>query len=136
MARRTDEADEREALELPRRVSGGDVGTETLDRLERAVDDLAIRYPVTGPAQLIHQVRRYLSYSSDLLDWSVRKTLDEHRRLIVVSAWLSLLAGTVHIDLKQPAAANAGYSLPRASPVMPTNPRSRHGCWRPGPGAR
>ncbi|MFD2419509.1 hypothetical protein [Amycolatopsis pigmentata] len=34
-----------------------------------------------------------------------RKTLAEHRRLVVVGGWLSLLAATVHIDLNQHAAA-------------------------------
>jgi tetratricopeptide (TPR) repeat protein len=42
-----------------------------------------------------------------LFDASTRKTLAEHQRLIVVGAWLSLLAGTLHIDLKQHHAATA-----------------------------
>ncbi|GIH13076.1 hypothetical protein [Rugosimonospora africana] len=107
MAPVDDEADEIEALELVRRVAASDVGGETVGRLEHVVDDLAMRYSVTPPAQLMVRVRRYLAYSSDLLDHAVRKTLDEHRRLVVVSAWLSLLAATLHIDLKQPAMADA-----------------------------
>jgi transcriptional regulator with XRE-family HTH domain len=102
-----DEAAEIEALELSRRVAASDVGAETVGRLEWAVDDLATRYSVTPPGQLMTLVRQYLTYSSGLLDHSVRKTLDEHHRLVVTSAWLSLLAATLHIDLKQPAAAEA-----------------------------
>lgn len=101
------DSDEIEALELARRVSASDVGVETMGRLEWAVDDLATRYSVTPPAELLGRARRYLAYSTRLLDPGVRKTLAENRRLVVVSAWLSLLAATLHIDLKQPAAAAA-----------------------------
>ena len=34
-------------------------------------------------------------------------TLGERKRLVVVGAWLSLLAATAHIDLNQSAAATA-----------------------------
>ncbi|HEY4377294.1 MAG TPA: helix-turn-helix transcriptional regulator [Acidimicrobiales bacterium] len=102
-----DDLDEIEALELARRIAASDVGEETVRRLEGMVDELATRYSATPPAQLLRRVRRYLTYSSHLLDHSVRKTLDEHRRLVVVSAWLSMLAATLHIDLKQSAVAEA-----------------------------
>src|SRR5262249_38623426 len=83
-----------------------DVGTETISRLEQVVDDLATRYSITPPSELLGRTRRYLSYASNLLEPTTRKTLGEHQRLIVVSAWLSLFAATLHIDLKQHAAAN------------------------------
>ncbi|MFI6031383.1 helix-turn-helix domain-containing protein [Amycolatopsis magusensis] len=97
--------DETAALELIRRVNASDVGDETLTRLEAVVDDLAIAYSVTPPAELLVRVRQYLTYVMGLMD--ARKTLAEHRRLLVIGGWLSLLAATVHIDLKQPAAATA-----------------------------
>jgi transcriptional regulator with XRE-family HTH domain len=97
--------DEQDALELARRVSASDVGHETLDRLEAVVDELAIAYPKTPPADLLERTRRHLHYVSRLLD--ARKTLAEHRRLLVVGGWLSLLGATVHIDLNQPEAATA-----------------------------
>lgn len=97
--------DEQDALELARRVAASDVGTETLARLEQAVDDLATSYPVTPPTALIGRLRRQLAYVGTLLD--ARKTLDEQRRLLVVGGWLSLLAATVHIDLDQGEAATA-----------------------------
>src|SRR5256886_2030108 len=96
---------ELEALELTRMVTATDLGEETLARLEAAFDDLAISYPIAPPLELLPQVRRYLSYATGLLN--ARKTLDEHRRLLVLAGWLSLLAATLHIDLRQTAAGRA-----------------------------
>ncbi|WP_431931686.1 helix-turn-helix domain-containing protein [Nonomuraea jabiensis] len=96
--------DEIDAMELARRAGASDVGRETLERLELAVDDLASAYPRTPPAQLLGRVKRHLEYVVRLLDG--RKTLTEHRRLLVAGGWLSLLAATCHIDLRQyPVAA-------------------------------
>lgn len=95
--------DEIEALELVRRVAASDVGAETLERLEAAVDNLAMAYPVTAPAELLSRVRQHLTYVSQLFD--AKKTLHEHRRLLTVGGWLSLLASTCHIDLRQFQAA-------------------------------
>ncbi len=99
------EGDEQEALELARRVSASDVGTETLTRLEAIVDELAVAYTKTPPALLLERIRQHLHYVGRLLD--ARMTLAEHRRLLVIGGWLSLLAATVHIDLKQQPAATA-----------------------------
>lgn len=101
----TDSDEELEALELVQGVSASDIGGDTLSRLERVVDELAMQYSVTPPADLLGRTRRYLSYVVRLID--ARKTLDEHRRLLVVGAWLSLLAATLHIDLEQRPAAGA-----------------------------
>lgn len=97
--------DEIEALELARRVSASDVGAETIQRLEWTVDELATAYHRTHPAELLERVRRHIAYAAGLLD--ARKTLAEHRRLLVVNGWLSLLGATCHIDLDQRAAATA-----------------------------
>jgi transcriptional regulator with XRE-family HTH domain len=96
---------EHDALELARRVAASDVSAETLDRLENMVDELAVKYPVTPPQELIGSVRRHVSYVMRLLD--ARKTLDEHRRLLIVGGWLSLIAATLNIDLEQRSAANS-----------------------------
>ncbi|MFI6496424.1 hypothetical protein [Nonomuraea typhae] len=96
--------DEINAIELARRAAASDVGRETTDRLELAVDDLASDYPRTPPGQLLGRVRRHLEYVGRLLDG--KKTLAEYRRLLVAGGWLSLLGATCHIDLRQfPAAA-------------------------------
>lgn len=97
--------DEQDALELARRVAASDVGDETLTRLEAVVDELAIAYPKTPPVLLLERLRKHLRYVRRLLD--AHKTLAEHRRLLVIGGWLSLLAATVHIDLEQQAAATA-----------------------------
>lgn len=97
--------DETGAWELARRVQASDVGAATLDRLERAFDELATSYPNTPPQELLKRVRRHSSYVTSLLDG--KKTLAEHRRLLVVGSWLSLLGATLHIDLEQDHAATA-----------------------------
>ncbi|MEV0382903.1 helix-turn-helix transcriptional regulator [Nonomuraea sp. NPDC050643] len=97
--------DEIAAMELARRAAASDVGGETLQRLELAADDLASAYPSTPPAQLLGRVRRHLEYVTRLMDG--RKTIAEHRRLLVVGGWLSLLGATCHIDLRQHVLAAA-----------------------------
>ncbi len=99
------DGDEHDALELARRVAASDVSAETLGRLENMVDELAVMYPKTPPQELLDSVRRHISYVMRLID--ARKTLDEHRRLLIVGGWLSLIAATLYIDLEQRAAANS-----------------------------
>ncbi|GHH77897.1 hypothetical protein GCM10018793_27100 [Streptomyces sulfonofaciens] len=97
--------DETDAWELTRRVQSSDVGPATLERLEMAFDALAVAYPRTSPEVLLQQVRKHAGYVAKLLDG--RKTLSEHRRLLVLGGWLSLLGATVHIDMNQNSAATA-----------------------------
>jgi tetratricopeptide (TPR) repeat protein len=97
--------DELAAFELIRRAAASDVGSATLTALEAVVDELAVAYPGTPPAELLGQVRSYLAYVAALMD--ARSTLAEQRRLLVVGGWLSLLASTCHIDLGQDVAAGA-----------------------------
>jgi transcriptional regulator with XRE-family HTH domain len=99
------EGDELEALELARRVCTSDVGDETLTRLELVVDELATAYPKTPPAALLQRIRQHLGYVNHLLN--AHKTLSEHRRLLVIGGWLSLLGATLHTDLTQHKAAAA-----------------------------
>jgi transcriptional regulator with XRE-family HTH domain len=98
-------ADEIAALDLGRLAEASEVGTGTVERLELAVDELATAYPGTPPAELLGRVRAYLGYLDRLLD--ARTTLAEHRRLLVVGGWLSLLAATTLIDLHRDHAAAA-----------------------------
>ncbi|MFJ9521058.1 helix-turn-helix transcriptional regulator [Kitasatospora sp. NPDC101801] len=97
--------DELEALDLARRVAASDVGNETLSRLEQVFDEMARQYPSSPPQDLLERVRKYFSYVAGLVD--AKKTLAEHRRLLVVGGWFSLLGATLHIDLDQPDAATA-----------------------------
>lgn len=99
------DTDELEALELARRVQASDVGPDTLHRLEIAFDELARQYPRKPPQALLNRVRKHSAYVAHLLD--AKKTLGEHRRLLMVGGWLSLLGATLHIDLEQERAASA-----------------------------
>nr|BFE57672.1 hypothetical protein GCM10020063_021980 [Dactylosporangium thailandense] len=105
---------ELEAIELARRVEASDVSDGTLTRLEQAADRMAMSYAATPPADLVPQVRRYLGYVTGLVD--ARMTIDAHRRLLVVGGWLSLLAATLHIDLRQRPAAESRRPPRRAAP--------------------
>jgi hypothetical protein len=53
----------------------------------------------------LDHVRKNSAYVAHLLN--AKKTLSEHRRLLVTGAWFSLLGATLHIDLKQEGAATA-----------------------------
>jgi transcriptional regulator with XRE-family HTH domain len=97
--------DEIAALELARRIEASDVGSGTVERLELIVDDLAVAYPATRPAELLTRIRTHLGYVGSLLD--ARATLNQHRRLLVTGGWLSLLAATCLIDLHSNHAAEA-----------------------------
>jgi hypothetical protein len=100
-----------DALELARRVAATDLASETLDRLEAAIDDLAVSYATTPPEQLLPRVRQHMAYVARLLDG--RKTMDQFRRLLVAGGWLALLAATVHIDLRQRRASDANLATAR-----------------------
>lgn len=103
--------DEMEALELSRRAAASDMSPETLERLELAVDDLAVAYATVPPEELLPRIRRHLAYVGDLLDG--RKTLAQHRRLLVTGGWLALLAATVDIDLRRRAGGEAYLTTAR-----------------------
>ncbi|WP_433680694.1 XRE family transcriptional regulator [Nocardia sp. CA-119907] len=102
---------ERAGAEWIRRVAASDVGGDTLDRLELAVDDLASAYSTNPPGELLDDIRRHLGYAARLMDG--KKTLIQHRRLLVAAGWLSLLAGTCHIDLGELSAAAARLRVAR-----------------------
>jgi hypothetical protein len=99
------DAPENEAVEPARRVAASDVGAETLNRLEHGADTLAMAYATTPPELLLPRVRRHLDYVMSLID--ARKTLAQHRRILVIGGWLALLRATLHIDLRQGTAADA-----------------------------
>ncbi|WP_328402352.1 helix-turn-helix domain-containing protein [Nocardia sp. NBC_00403] len=96
---------ERAAAEWIQRAAASDIGGDTLDRLDQAVDDLAAAYPTTPPSELLVRIRQHLGCAGRLMD--SRKTLTQHRRLLVTVGWLSLLASTCHIDLGELQAAAA-----------------------------
>jgi transcriptional regulator with XRE-family HTH domain len=100
-----DTDDEIAALDLARRITASDVSNETLDRLDRAADELAVAYTSVPPAALLPRARKHLGYVRKLLD--ERATLAQHRQLLVTGGWLSLITATLHIDLRNRHAADA-----------------------------
>jgi hypothetical protein len=118
-------SDEIAALELGRRASATDVGGTTLTGLRMAFDELAVAYPSTPPAMLLVRLREYLAYTTDLLQG--RMTLAEHRELLVLSGWLSLLAATCHIDLGQRGPANTRRAV--AAQLAAETGHSELGAW-------
>jgi len=92
-------------VDLARLVTASDVGAATVERVEHAVDDLAVAYPGTTPSVLLARTRAHLGYVTALLER--RCTLAEHGRLLIAAGWLSLLAATSLIDLHRRAAALA-----------------------------
>jgi transcriptional regulator with XRE-family HTH domain len=118
---------ELEAVELARRVEASDVGDGTLARLEQAADDMAMSYASTPPAQLLPRVRRHLHYVTELAD--ARMTVDGRRRLLVAGGWLALLAATLHIDLRQRAAAEAWLTTAEEMASHAGHDEIRAWCW-------
>src|SRR5258708_6490377 len=97
--------DETEAIALARRCTASDAGETAVTLLEQAADDLAIAYASASPADLLARTRSHLECAADLLGG--RMTLAEHRRLLVTSGWLSLIAATSLTDLRRYPAALA-----------------------------
>jgi tetratricopeptide (TPR) repeat protein/transcriptional regulator with XRE-family HTH domain len=94
-----------EALELSRHVAASDVSTGTLESIDRAVDRFCRDYPSTPPDLLAAKVQRYLRYVRRLLDG--KKTLTQHRQLLVAGGWLAVLLACLHFDLGDREAAEA-----------------------------
>ncbi|WP_301127693.1 helix-turn-helix domain-containing protein [Streptomyces cacaoi] len=94
-----------DALELSRLAQASDVGGGVLDELDERFDELATRYQTVPPEALLAEVRRHCAYVGEL--WDKRATLAERRRLHALGGWLSLLAATLHVDLRSPGPARS-----------------------------
>ncbi|MGH8905050.1 MAG: helix-turn-helix domain-containing protein [Egibacteraceae bacterium] len=94
-----------EALEVARRAEMSDLGTGTLESLDRAVDRLCRDYPSTPPLELLFKVRRQFNYVNELLEG--KATLDQHRHLLVAGGWLSVLLACLQFDVGAREAAEA-----------------------------
>src|SRR5215212_1497791 len=94
-----------EAMELARRAEACDVGPETLDGIERAVERLGRAASARPPAALIPAVRSRRRYVERLL--AGRLTLGRRRRLLVAAGRLSLELARAGQDLAPPASVAA-----------------------------
>jgi transcriptional regulator with XRE-family HTH domain len=100
-----------EAMELARRVEACDVGPETLDGIERAVERLGRAASATPPEALIPAVRSRRRYVERLL--AGRLTLGRRRRLLVAAGRLSLELARLHFEAGEREAAEANRDAAR-----------------------
>jgi len=82
--------------DLMRQIHRTNVGRETIESLHVITEQLCCEY-VSWPADLRADAHRQLEYVNQLLSGSI--TLAEHRELLVIAGWLSLLIGCVNYDL-------------------------------------
>ncbi|MBL7502452.1 helix-turn-helix transcriptional regulator [Frankia sp. CNm7] len=119
--------DPEEAEELARRVAASDVGDSTLTSLESGFDDLACQYQFEPPSLLLLEINRVLDHVAGLMD--SRKKLHEHRRLLLVGGWTSLLGATVLIDLERDRAASTYLSTALSLAEQAENPEIIAWCY-------
>lgn len=115
------------AAELVDRAQSSDVCVETLDLIESEVDDAATSYATTPPTALLPLVRQRLAVCRRLMD--ARSTLAQQRRLYVAAGWLSLLAATLHVDLRQGEAAGARLATAETLAAQAGHAEITAWCW-------
>lgn len=88
-----------------RRVERAEPDPGTLDALHAEAERLCCRYSTMAPSALRQEAEQHLRCVRRLRDG--RKTSSQHRELLVIAGWLSLLVGCLHNDMgkRQPAAA-------------------------------
>lgn len=109
------EAEMFDTLELARLAEMSDIGARTIEALEQATDLLCRAYPTTPAATLRDRTKRRRKQVVELL--GRRTSLDQHRELLVIAAWMAALLGCVHYDLGEreeaEAARQAAYQWAR-----------------------
>lgn len=99
--------------DLLRRIHQTRVGSETIDQLQVVTEQLCCEYVSRPASHLRADAHQQLEYVERLLAGPT--TLAEHRELLVVAGWLSLLTGCVNYDLglvrDAEAARAAAYQL-------------------------
>lgn len=99
------DADPFEPLEIVRHVERSELGPHTVEVLHATAERLCCGYSSMRPQALLGETEQQLCYVRGLLDG--RKTLSQHRELLVVAGWLSLLLGCLHNDMGNRAPAEA-----------------------------
>jgi transcriptional regulator with XRE-family HTH domain len=94
-----------EPLEMVRRVERSELGPGALEALHAGAERLCCGYSTMPPQRLRQEAEQQLRYVRRLLDG--RKTFSQHRELLVIAGWLSLLLGCLHNDMgkRRPAEA-------------------------------
>jgi transcriptional regulator with XRE-family HTH domain len=83
--------------EFMRHTHRTDVGKETIDQLELVTEQLCCEYAWRDAAELRNDTQIWLSKITKLVEG--RCTLREHRDLLVLSGWLTLLLACLEYDL-------------------------------------
>jgi transcriptional regulator with XRE-family HTH domain len=83
--------------DLLRKIHRTDVGRDTIDQLTVITEQLCCEYVSRRPEELREDAHHQLEYVQRLLEGPTR--LSEHRDLLVIAGWLSLLIGCVNYDL-------------------------------------
>ncbi|MGH3833656.1 MAG: helix-turn-helix domain-containing protein [Pseudonocardiaceae bacterium] len=83
--------------DLIRKIHRTDVGRDTIDQLTVITEQLCCEYVSRRPEELREDARYQIEYIQRLLEGPTR--LSEHRELLVIAGWLSLLIGCVNYDL-------------------------------------
>jgi hypothetical protein len=99
------EAEIFDTLELTRMAECSDIGAGTIEALNETADLLCRAYPSTPAATLRDRTKRRLQHVIRLLGG--RSTLNQHRELLVIAAWLAVLLGCLHYDLGEREEAEA-----------------------------
>ncbi len=99
------DVDPYEPLEMVRYVERSELGPDTLEALHARAEKLCCDYSVMPPQALRQEAEQQLRYACRLLDG--RKTFSQHRELLVVAGWLSLLLGCLHNDMGNRGPAEA-----------------------------
>jgi transcriptional regulator with XRE-family HTH domain len=83
--------------DLIRKIHRTDVGRDTIDQLTIITEQLCCEYVSRHPEELRADAHHQLEYVQRLLEGPTR--LSEHRELLVIAGWLSLLIGCLNYDL-------------------------------------
>lgn len=83
--------------DLVRKIHRTDVGRDTIDHLTVITEQLCCEYVSRRPEELREDAHHQLEDIQSLL--AGRTRLSEHRELLVIAGWLSLLIGCVNYDL-------------------------------------
>ena len=95
-----------ETLDIVTRLHHSDVNNATLEALRITVDRLCSEYPHMPSAQLLGEGRQWLRQITTTIS-SGRPTLSQHRELMVLAGWLTLLVGCVENDMGERRTAEA-----------------------------
>lgn len=92
-----------DTLDLVSRLHASDVDQATLDAVRVIADQLCREYPYKPGEQLLHEAQTWLGRLGQLQEH--RLTLKQHREVLVLAGWLTLLIGCVEYDLGKRQAA-------------------------------